>query len=264
MSDSAPESLENPGRPGAVDARDRLTAVIEILLCSSIPTQLAIGGLLRLLGLRSTDAAGHLSFVFVLTLSLADTALLIVIMILLMHAHGESARATWWGNADTRGAGLPAEARRTKAGRDALVGLATVPLVFIGVGILLNTFRLFVPSLHNVQTNPLEQFATTPGQAALFSLVAILAGGLREELQRAFMLRRFEQYLGGITVGICVISIAFGLGHLMQGWDAVITTATLGAFWAWMYVQRRSSVGPIVSHAGFNSLEILRVAFIGV
>jgi membrane protease YdiL (CAAX protease family) len=60
-----------------------------------------------------------------------------------------------------------------------------------------------------------------------------------------------------------VISIAFGLGHLMQGWDAAITTATLGAFWAWMYLQRRGSVGPIVSHAGFNSLEILRVAVIG-
>jgi membrane protease YdiL (CAAX protease family) len=49
----------------------------------------------------------------------------------------------------------------------------------------------------------------------------------------------------------------------MQGWDAVVTTATLGAFWAWMYLQRRSSVAPIVSHAGFNSVEILRVALIG-
>lgn len=254
MPDSTPESLTNPGRPEAVDARDRATALIEILLCSSIPTQLAIGALLRLLGLRSTDAAGHLSFPFVLVLSLSDAAVLIVMMILLMHAHGESARATWLG---------PAAARGAKASRDALIGLATVPFVFVGVGVLLNTIRLFVPSLHNVQTNPLEQFAATPGQAALFSLVAIFAGGVREELQRAFMLRRFEQYLGGITVGIWVISIAFGLGHMMQGWDAVITTATLGAFWAWMYVQRRSSVGPIVSHAGFNSLEILRLAIVG-
>ena len=255
MPDSAPESLANPGRPEAVDLRDRLRAVIEILLCSSIPTQLAIGAILRLLGIQSTDAAGHLSFTFVLALSLTDTAVLIAIMVLLMHAHGESARATWLGPAsDGRGA---------KARRDALIGLATVPLVFVGVGILLNTIRLFVPSLHNVPTNPLEQLATTPGQAALFSLVAIFAGGFREELQRAFMLRRFEQYLGGITVGIWVISIAFGLGHLMQGWDAVVTTATLGAFWAWMYVQRRSSVAPIVSHAGFNSLEILRVAIVG-
>jgi membrane protease YdiL (CAAX protease family) len=144
-----------------------------------------------------------------------------------------------------------------------LIGLATVPLVFIGVGILLNTIRLFAPSLHNVATNPLEQLAGTPGEAALFSLVAILAGGVREELQRAFMLRRFEQYLGGATVGVWVLSIAFGLGHAMQGWDAVITTGTLGAFWAWMYLERRNSVGPMVSHAGFNSLEILRIAVIG-
>jgi membrane protease YdiL (CAAX protease family) len=132
------------------------------------------------------------------------------------------------------------------------------------VGILLNTMSLFAPALHNVKDNPMEQLAGgTPQQAALFSVVAILAGGVREELQRAFMLRRFEQYLGGAGIGVIVLSIAFGLGHAVQGWDAVLTTGTLGAFWAWMYLRRRSSVGPMVSHAGFNSLEILRVAVIG-
>jgi membrane protease YdiL (CAAX protease family) len=249
MSDSPPESVITPGNPEAIDVRDRVTAVLEILLCSSIPTQLAIGALLRAVGVRPADAAGHLSLTFVLALSLTDTALLIVMMILLMHAHGESARRTWAGS-------------RYRL-REALVGLGTVPLVFVGVGLLLNTIRLVVPSLHNVETNPLEQLASTPGQAALFSLVAIVAGGVREELQRAFMLRRFEQYLGGATLGVWVLSAAFGLGHVTQGWDAVITTATLGAFWAWMYLRRRSSIGPIVSHAGFNSLEILRVAVIG-
>jgi membrane protease YdiL (CAAX protease family) len=246
-----PDSRLNPYSPAIRgDAlRDRVTAVLEILLCSSIPTQLAIGALLRAVGVRSSDAAGHLSLTFVLALSLADTALLIVMMILLMHAHGESARRTWIGSRSPL--------------REALVGLGTVPFVFVGVGLLLNAIRLAAPSLHNVETNPLEQLASTPGQAALFSLVAIIAGGVREELQRAFMLRRFEQYLGGATLGVWVLSAAFGLGHAMQGWDAVITTAALGAFWAWMYLQRRSSIGPIVSHAGFNSLEILRVAVIG-
>jgi membrane protease YdiL (CAAX protease family) len=249
MPDSTPESLISPGDPEAIALRDRVTAVLEILLCSSIPTQLAIGALLRAVGVRSADAAGHLSLTFVVALSLIDTALLIVMMILLMHAHGESARRTWMGSRSLL--------------REAFVGLGTVPLVFVGVGLLLNAIRLAAPSLHNVETNPLEQLASTPGQAALFSLVAILAGGVREELQRAFMLRRFEQYLGGATIGVWVLSAAFGLGHAMQGWDAVITTAALGAFWAWMYLQRRSSIGPIVSHAGFNSLEILRVAIIG-
>ena len=260
MPDSTPESLISPGDPEAIALRDRVTAVLEILLCSSIPTQLAIGALLRAVGIRSSDAAGHLSLTFVVALSLTDTALLIVMMILLMHAHGESARGTWIGP--------PSDVALRRPGsrsplREALVGLGTVPLVFVGVGLLLNTIRLVLPSLHNVETNPLEQLASTPGQAALFSLVAIVAGGVREELQRAFMLRRFEQYLGGATLGVWVLSAAFGLGHAMQGWDAVITTATLGAFWAWMYLQRRSSIGPIVNHAGFNSLEILRVAVIG-
>lgn len=249
MPDSAPESFINPRPSGVVDPRERATALLEILLCSSIPTQLGIGALLRLAGMPSIDAAGHLSLTFVLALSLADTALLVLMMIFFMHVHGETARATWFGT--------------SHGVRNALIGLATVPVVFVVVGLLLNTIRLFAPSLHNVENNPLEQLAATPGQAAVFSLVAIIAGGVREELQRAFMLRRFEQYLGGATVGVWVLSVAFGLGHVMQGWDAVITTGTLGAFWAWMYLQRRNSIGAIVSHAGFNSLEILRVAMIG-
>src|ERR1051325_3870542 len=164
MSDSAPESLINPApehpdapnphvggpAPAAVATRDRLTAVIEILLCSSIPTQLAIGALLRLGGMHSTDAAGHLSFPFVLALSLTDTIVLIVMMVLLIHAHGESARGLWLG---------PAEARGPRSARDAMMGLPTVPFVFVAVGVGPNAIRLFAPSLHNVPTNPLEALA---------------------------------------------------------------------------------------------------------
>jgi membrane protease YdiL (CAAX protease family) len=87
---------------------------------------------------------------------------------------------------------------------------------------------------------------------------------VREELVRAFLLRRFERHLGGAAVGVVVLSVAFGLGHFDQGWDAVITTGMLGAFWALVYLRRRSSIAPIVSHAGFNSLEVLRVAVSGL
>ena len=231
------------------DGRARLVAILEILLCSSVPTQLAIGATLRAAGWAPADAAGRLSLPFVLVLSLTDTSLLIVLMIMLMRAHGENAARLWIGS--------------RPVARETVIGLLTVPAVFVAVGILLNTMRLLMPSLHNVQTNPLEQLAATPGQAAMFALVAIVAGGVREELQRAFMLHRFEQYLGGAAVGVLVLSTAFGLGHVMQGWDAAITTGTLGAFWAGMYLRRRSSIAPVVSHSGFNSLEILRVAIVG-
>jgi membrane protease YdiL (CAAX protease family) len=243
-----PRDLRTAGPPDlrTLGPPDRLTALLEVLLCSSIPTQIAIGFLLRAAGVQPIDAAGNYSFAFVLALSLADTVLLIALMVFLMRLHGERASALWLG---TR-----------PAGRELLYGLLTVPLVLIGVGLLLNTLRLFAPWLHNVPANPLEQLATTPGQAALFALVAIVAGGVREELQRAFLLHRFEQHLGGATVGVVVLSAAFGLGHYVQGWDAVIATGTLGAVWAVMFLKRRSSVAPVVSHAGFNSLEIVRVA----
>jgi membrane protease YdiL (CAAX protease family) len=43
----------------------------------------------------------------------------------------------------------------------------------------------------------------------------------------------------------------------------MITTALLGAFWAAVYLRRRSVIAPVVSHAGFNTLEVLRVALLG-
>jgi membrane protease YdiL (CAAX protease family) len=186
----------------------------------------------------------------VLTLSLADTLVLIVLMVILMRAHGESATELWLG--------------RRRVRHEAVLGLLLVPVVFVAVVVLLNGLRLLMPWLHNVPTNPLEQLAgNTAFDAAMFGLVAIFAGGVREELQRAFLLHRFEQHLGGANLGVLVLSVAFGFGHVVQGWDAVITTGALGFFWAVLYLDRRSSVAPIVSHAGFNSLEIVRVAMFG-
>jgi membrane protease YdiL (CAAX protease family) len=119
---------------------------------------------------------------------------------------------------------------------------------------------LFFPSLHNVPNNPLERLANNAQQSAIFAFVAILAGGIREELQRGFMLYRFEKYLGGGGVGLVVTSVLFGMLHGIQGWDAMIVTGCLGAFWAAMYLGRRSSIGPMSSHALFDTLQILRLA----
>ena len=59
----------------------------------------------------------------------------------------------------------------------------------------------------------------------------MIAGGVREEIQRGFILHRFRQYLGGGVIGVIVHSGLFGLGHVDQGWDAAITVGTLGAIW---------------------------------
>ena len=227
----------------------RMTAIAEILLCSSIPTQVLIASILRMAGWVPFDEAGQLSLAFVVTLSVIDTVVLVALMVGLTVAHGERVSDLWLGS--------------RPVAKEATLGALLIPVVFVLVVVLLNVLMAVAPWLHNVPTNPLEQMAGTAGGAAMLAIVAILAGGVREELQRVFLLRRFEQHLGGAAAGVVVLSIAFGLGHIVQGWDAVITTGLLGAFWALLYLRRRSAVAPLVSHAGFNTLEVLRVALVG-
>jgi membrane protease YdiL (CAAX protease family) len=228
----------------------RLIAGVEVLLCSSLPTQIVIGQLLATVGVNRRTPGGQLSPPFAFSLLVIDSIVLIGLMVLLTRAHRERVRELWLG---TR-----------PVAREIGVGLALVPVVFLLVGFLMTALMRALPGLHNVVDNPIEQLAAGgPHDAALLGIIAILAGGVREELQRAFLLRRFEQHLGGPIVGVAVLSAAFGLGHLPQGWDAVIVTGVLGALWAIVYLRRRSSVAPMVSHAGFNSLEVLRVVLMG-
>ena len=248
-SDPIRESTQGLATPREGVLRPRMVAIAEILLCSSVPTQLLIGALLRLVGWSALDGAGHLSLSFVLMLSVADTVLLMGLMIVLTRGHGERVVDLWLG-------------RRPPA-REAVYGGLLIPVVFLLVVVLMSLLRTAAPWLHNVPANPLEQLAGTPARSAMLAGVAIFSGGVREELQRAFLLRRFEQQLGGAGVGVIILSVAFGLGHSVQGWDAVVTTGLLGAFWAVLYLRRRSTVAPLVSHAGFNALEVLRAAVWG-
>jgi membrane protease YdiL (CAAX protease family) len=228
-------------------AHPRLAAAIEVVLCSGIPTQLAIAALLALAGLMPSGTDGPPPAAFVITLLLADTCAVVALMVLFMRARGERPAAVWLG-------GRPVS-------REVVVGLWLIPVVFLLVVVILNTVRLVAPWLHDVPVNPFEQMAGSSSlDAALLGLAAILAGGVREELQRAFLLHRFEQHLGGRVVGVLVLSAGFGLAHISQGRDAVIATGALGLFWAIVYLRRRSAVAPLVSHAGFNAMEILRVA----
>lgn len=221
-----------------------------MLLCSSLPTQIVIAGVLGLAGFSPRTSEEQLALSFVFALSTADTVLLIGLMVVISRAHGDSVRDLWWG-------------ARPPGGEVAL-GLGLVLPAALLVALIIGVLRQAAPWLQNVPENPFQSMARGDAiDTAMFAFVAIVGGGVREELQRAFLLRRFERHLGGTTVGIVVLSVAFGLGHLVQGWDAVIATGVLGAFWAVVYVRRRSSVAPIVSHGGFNSLEVLRAALTG-
>ena len=227
----------------------RLTALIEVVLCSGFPTQILLFGVLAILGMAAIDASGSLSLSYIFVLSMADTVLLLCLIFYFLHRRREHPAEVFFG--------------ARPPGHELRLGLILTPVV-LGVAVGgVSLLHYLWPGLRNVPENPFEALLRSPWNAAVFAVIAVVAGGIREELQRAFVLRRFEQHLGGRWVGLVIFSLAFGLGHALQGWDAAVVTALLGALWGIVYLVRRSVVSTVVSHAGFNIIEIL-FALVGV
>jgi membrane protease YdiL (CAAX protease family) len=235
-------SVASPEQPPVGrEVLTRTRAAAEVLICSGYPTQLLIVAALAALGVRS-GSAGELSPSFVFALSAVDTVLLLGLVWLFLKRSGDRPRDLFLGSRDVS----------SELG----VGVLLVPLVFTIVVVVQIAIRVVAPSLHDVDVSPFTPLLSSPWRLAGFIVLVLVAGGVREELQRAFLLHRFEQRLGGGGVGLVVTSAAFGLGHTLQGSDAAIITALLGAFWGAMYLARRSAVATVTNHALFNVAQI--------
>ena len=229
--------------PPAVLPIERAAAAFEVILCSGFPTQIVIITLLSTFGMKVHLPDGGLSPSFVFALASLDTILVVGLVALFMRSHHESMREHLFG----RDIGRP----------EVLLGLALVPVSFLVIITVRLIVQLVMPSLRNVPHNPLQDLVHSRADAVIFALVVMIAGGVREEIQRGFVLRRFEQYLGGGAVGLFLFSALFGLGHLEQGNDIALATGVLGAFWGAIFLARRSIVGPMIGHAGFNLVQVM-------
>jgi membrane protease YdiL (CAAX protease family) len=249
------DSPEAPPSPPAASLTqsptlaERAVALLEVVLCSDYPTQFMLATTFDVLGFRPYSADGMLAIDYVVALSLLDTLLLVSLMVLFLRSHGERAREVFLGSAP-----IGAEIRR---------GLLLVPVALITAVAVILTIQQLAPWLHTVERNPLQDLVRTRRDAILFGVVVVIAGGVREELQRAFLLRRFERWLGGGVVGVVVTSTVFGAGHQLQGADAAMATGVLGALWGVIYLRRRSAVAPVVSHSGFNLLQLGQFLVLG-
>ena len=113
------------------------------------------------------------------------------------------------------------------------------------------------PWLHNVPDNPLAALLRTPRDIVIFAVVVVVAGGVREEVQRAFVLHRFGQHLGGAALGL--VAVQPGVRARAPACRAATprsSPASLGFTWGALYLRRGSVVAPMVSHALFNLLEV--------
>lgn len=223
---------------------ERLGALLEVVICSGFPSQILLIVVLRGFGMEMSLADGRLSPPFVFTLSLLDAALVVVLILFFLRAHNESARRVLLGDG--------------RVLREALIGVAVLPAIFMFAVLVLMLVLRFAPQMHNVARNPLEDMLRSRTDALVFTAVVMLAGGVREEVQRGFIIHRFGEYLGGAGWGVAIYSVVFGLGHASQGSDAMVVTALLGAAWGLLYIARRSIVASIVSHAGFNLAQLLK------
>lgn len=97
-----------------------------------------------------------------------------------------------------------------------------------------------------------------PYQLPLWLFLGIFGGGVVEELERAFILTRFENLLGktGMCLALLLTSLFFGLGHLYQGVVAATGTALTGLFYAVVYLRKRSLLEAMVAHACYDSIGI--------
>jgi membrane protease YdiL (CAAX protease family) len=224
-------------------ARRQWESIGEVVLCSGLPTQLALTGAARLAGLAPLTPDGSLSIAFVAAVSIGDTVVLAALVVWLLRRRGETVRDVLTG--------------RRRQGREILIGLVLVPLVLMFISSTMWLLRSLYPQLRNVPDNPLEAMARTLGGAAVLMAVSIVAGGVREEVQRAFLLHRFRTDLGGPVTGLIITSVAFGLGHVVQGWDAMIVTGLLGAFWGLVYLSRGSITVGVVSHGLANAAQVV-------
>jgi membrane protease YdiL (CAAX protease family) len=218
-------------------------ALVQVIAICGIPTQLVVVVGLILLAEMPVDLAS-LSLEFVATVSLLDTALVALLIRVFLMLSGETSRDVFFGVRPVWG--------------EVWRGLLLLPIVFGGVIVLVIVLRAIGPWTH-LDKNPLEAYMRTPIDAAIFTVVVVLAGGVREELQRAFILHRFRQRLGGVWVGLALFSLVFGALHIDQGLDAVIAVGLLGVFWGILYIKRGSAVMPMVNHAGFNTAQVIQL-----
>ena len=221
-----------------VDPFDRFLALIEVIVVALAGTLigLAIMALFGYSGLELMESGTRLSAFMIL-----EATLTLLLVGALLALRGQTSRLI--------GAATPKLS-------NLLFGFACVPLLFVVTLVVGTFFRAFAPDWVTDQ-NPLLALIQSPLDVALFVLASCFTGGLKEEVQRAFVLERFRSHLGGVWFGLALWTAFFAYGHLAQGADNAIGAGALGLAFGLLYILRGSLWGPVGAHALFNTTTVL-------
>lgn len=219
---------------------DRLQAFLEVLLLSGVVSSVVASFSLSLVGARG--AVLHLNVRLIASYVLLESLITLVLLVLVMKSHEERFRDL----------GLRGDQWITNS----VLGLGLVPIFFFINLLVAESFRVLGPQYFN-DRNPLMETIRTPQDLIFFMVAALLAGGVKEELQRAFILTRFRDQLGGAKLGLILWSFAFGAGHYLQGLQGAVAAGLFGLLFGIVYLVRGSLVAPMVAHGVYDTLVLL-------
>ena len=206
----------------------------------------AVGGLvlaspaIRLMGFSAQDIYGgvpHLVLYLVL-----ESSLTLGIILILLWSGGRRLRDLGWAE---RG-----------WWRESFTGVSVLPLLFGATFLVGLLFRIFLPQYVS-DSNPLLEMIQDGTDLGLLLLTSVVVGGIKEEVQRAFILVHFRNHLGGAVPGLILWSVFFGAGHSFQGFDFAVAAGVLGLLFGLLYLWRGHLAAPIVAHALYDVVTLL-------
>lgn len=231
-----PEQASKRAEPHLLE---RVVAALEVVAAAALGS-LFLQAVFSLLGIPPQRILEETALLFAFMTGEATLTLLFIGLFLRLR--GESFRDLGWNFHNPR--------------PEVLLGLAAVPCLF-GATLLVGTFfHLFLP--HDVTvTNPLLEMVQTKVDLAFFLISSLYVGGVKEEVQRAFVLVRFESYLGGEVPGLILWSVVFGVLHSLQGVDNAVGAGVLGLIFGVLFVWRRNLISPMIAHALFDIVTLI-------
>ncbi len=224
---------------------DRLQAFLEVLLLSGLVSSLLASLPFGLTGrdpvALTNDAQSVAAFI------LLEASIVLLLLLFVLRMNRETLRD------------LGVHRRRWIS--HLAVGVALVPVLFLVNAAVAMFFKGLLPR-YFLDRNPLVDLIKTPKDLAIFLCAALYAGGVKEELQRAFILNRFRDHLGGAWFGLVTWSVAFGAGHYVQGLQGVVAATMFGLLFGGLYLIRRSILAPLVAHALYDTTALLGYWFL--
>ena len=218
----------------------RLQAILEVLLITGVVSSYLALIPFALLGIDHKLLLGETKFIapFVLL----ESGITLMFLILMQNIHQQ------------RLTDLAGPAKHWK--KNLLIGFALVPLLFL-INVFVSVTLMYLAPKYFSAHNPLLDTIKSPQDLALFIVAALIAGGIKEEFQRAFILTRFREHLGGAPLGLVLWSVIFGAAHYAQGPQGMITAGLLGLIFGLAYLAQKSLVSPIVAHGVYDTLVLL-------